>query len=560
MATGDARLGRRSFLRRAGLVAGTLAGGRLLAACGSGAILPASTPAGNASPTGRPAPAAARAVKRLTLSWWTDVGLPSPFAFSTLGPGGVTRLSLLFDTLTWKDERGIIPWLATRWETAGDGLSYTFSLRPDARWHDGRALTADDVAFSFDYYRAHPFAWATTDMVERAEALDTQTVRIQLNRPFAPFLEDVAGVAPIIPRHVWEAVADPVKLPAPQAVVGSGPFTLASYQEGAGEYLLRANPAYFRGRPLVEELAYLLVPQAQRVVALQQHASDAVLSTEYDVVEAFGKGPVYRVLATPPFSIVRLVFNVDRPPFDHVEFRQAIAYALDRRQIGERVLHGDVVVGSAGVIPPESPWYNPGVRQYPYDPDRARALLDGLGYRDRAGDGRREGPDGQPLTLELLTDPAAPDADIVAAMLRQVGVEVRLATADAKGRTARLQSLRYGMALVSHIGVGGDPDFLRRWYAGQVYNSFEYGNVLHDPNFTRLADEQVRELDPARRRAVVNQLQEVLAEDLPTLPLYHRRFYWVYDPAKWDHWFNTWGGMMTGIPLLDNKLAFLPPG
>jgi len=146
--------------------------------------------------------------------------------------------------------------------------------------------------------------------------------------------------------------------------------TLASYKEGTGEYLLRANPTYFRGCPLVGELAYLLVPQAQNVVALQQRATDAALSTDYDVARTFGQGPTYRALATPPFSIVRLVFNVDRPPFDRAEFRQALAWALDRGEIGARVVHGDVVVGSAGVVPPESPWYHQGVRQYPFDPDR----------------------------------------------------------------------------------------------------------------------------------------------------------------------------------------------
>lgn len=545
------RFGRRRFLRRAGLLAGTLAGVPVLQACASGAPATPTAHSGSASPAARPP-------GRLTLSWWTDTGFPSPFAFSALGPGGVVRLSLLFDTLTWKDERGVVPWLAERWEVAGDGLSYQFRLRPGVRWHDGRPLTAEDVAFSFNYYRVHPFKWGATDMVARVEALDALSVRIHLNRPYAPFVEDVAGVMPILPRHIWAPVADPLKFLAPEAAIGSGPFTLAHYKEGAGEYLLRANPAYFRGRPLVEELVYLLVPQAQQVVALQQRASDAVLATEYDVAETFGKGPAYRALATPPCSIMRLVFNVERPPFDRAEFRQAIAYGLDRRQIGERVVHGDVVVGSAGVVPPESPWHNPGVRQYPHDPDRARTLLDSLGYRDRDGDGRREGPDGQPVLLDLLTDPAAPDAAIVAVMLRAIGLEVRFVTADAKARNEQLQTLRYGMALVSHIGVCGDPDFLRRWYAGQAYNSFEYGNVLHHPEFTRLADEQARELDTARRRLLVARLQEILAEEAPTLPLYHRRFYWIYNPAKWDRWFNTWGGMMTGIPLLENKLAFLP--
>jgi peptide/nickel transport system substrate-binding protein len=466
------------------------------------------------------------------------------------------RVTLLFDTLTWKDEHGIIPWLAARWDISGDGLDYTFSLQPNIPWQDGRPLTADDVAFSFAYYRDHPFKWGSSDMVERAEALDTRTVRVHLSRPFAPFLENVVGILPILPQHVWSKVTDPLKYSAPDAALGSGPFKLASYKEGTGECLLEAHAAYFRGRPLVDTLAYVLVPQAQRVVGLQTHAADAILSTDYDVVQRFGQGPAYQALTTPPFSIVRLLFNVDRPPFDQRAFRQAIAYALDRQQIGERVAHGNTVVGSPGVIPPGSPWYNPDVPQYPYALDHARQLLDSLGYRV-GGNGLRTTPQGQPLALDFLADPAAADIEIIRLMLRDIGLDVHLVTVDAKARTDLLQHDQYTMALSSHIGVGGDPDFLRRWYANQVYNTFEYGNVMHNDEFTRLADQQVAELDVSRRKALVNQLQVILAEELPTLALYHRPFYWLYDPRAWGHWFNTWGGMLDGIPLLDNKLAFL---
>ncbi len=96
------------------------------------------------------------------------------------------RVSLLFDMLTWKDERGIIPWLAERWEVAPDGSTYTFRLRPGVRWNDGRELTAEDVAFSFGYYREHPFKRGATDMVARAEASDPRVVTIRFARPFAP--------------------------------------------------------------------------------------------------------------------------------------------------------------------------------------------------------------------------------------------------------------------------------------------------------------------------------------------------------------------------------------
>jgi peptide/nickel transport system substrate-binding protein len=547
----SARLSRRTLLRAGALGGAALAAAPFITSCQS-------TP-NPASPAPSSSASAARAARRLTLSWWTDIGYPSPFAFIPLGPGGVVRVSLLFDTLTWKDEHGIIPWLAEKWQISGDGLEYVFTLRPNVPWHDGHPLTADDVAFSFMYYRQHAFPWGSSDMVERAEASDARTVHVHLNRPFAPFLENVAGVLPILPKHIWEPVSDPLKFATPDAVIGSGPFKFGSYKEGAGEYQFDAHAAYFHGRPVVDTLRYVVVPLAQGVVGLQTHAADAILTIDYDVMTAFGQGPHYRTLQTPPFSVMRLIFNVDRPPFDRKPFRQAIAYALDRQQIGERVIHGNVTLGNPGVIPPGSPWYNPDVPHYPFDPARARAMLDGLGYRVNAS-GIRTMPDGSPLAVDFLADPAAADGEIVRLMLKDVGIDLRTITADPKTRTDIQKTRRFDMALTSHIGVGGDPDFLRRWYANQAYNSFEDGNVLHSDEFTRLANQQVAEQDVTRRKALVNQMQAVLAEELPTLPLYHRPFYWLYDPSAYQGWFNTWGGIMDGIPLVDNKLAFLSGG
>src|SRR5262252_76052 len=111
----------------------------------------------------------------LRLAWWTDVGFPTPFAFSTIGPGGVVRLTLIYDTLTWKDARGLIPWLATSWRVSPDGRSYTFSLHPDALWQDGRPLSAADVRFTFEYYQAHPFRWVSTARIARVEMADPNT-------------------------------------------------------------------------------------------------------------------------------------------------------------------------------------------------------------------------------------------------------------------------------------------------------------------------------------------------------------------------------------------------
>ena len=536
-------MGRRTFL--AGLTG--LAGlGATLVACAA----PETREAGVTSPAARRG--------RVTLSWPADTGYPSPFAFSPVGPGGVVKLMLAYDTLTWKDRRGVIPWLAERWSVAADGRSYTFTIRDGVRFHDGTALTAEDVAFTFGYFARFPFKWTSTTVVERAEAIDGRTVRIGLAAPHAPFLEDIAGGVPILPRHVWEPVGDPLAFRGAGATVGSGPFAFVSYADGRGEYLYRAQDQHFGGRPAISELAYVLVPDAQRTIALQTHAADLFLATEYELVTAFANGEPYKVFTTPGLSVMRLILNVDRAPLSNVQVRQAIAYALDRGDIAARVTHApDVIVGSAGLIPPDGRWASPTVRRYPFDPSRARALLDGAGLVDRDGDGFRELPGGAPLTLDLIANPAIPDAGLVVAQLRDADLRVRIVSGDAKTRTDLQQRRAFHLALTSHIGIGGDPDFLRLWFSGAATNAFAYGDGLHSARFDTVAALQAREHDPAMRRAQVAELQDILAAELPTLPLYYRRFYFVYDPRAWDRWSNTAGGIMNGIPLIDNKLAFL---
>lgn len=503
--------------------------------------------------------AGARVSNVLRLVWWIDVGFPTPFAFSTVGPGGVVRLSLIYDTLTWKDSRGLIPWLATSWTVSPDGRTYTFTLHGDVRWQDGHPFSAEDVRFSFAYYRRHPFPWVSVTPIKAVTVRDARTLSITLSEPFAPFLAEIAGIVPIIPAHIWRGISDPVKAQRLSVAVGTGPYRLAAYDALTGESDFLANPAYFEGKPYVREIRYQVLPtEQQQLLAIQQGRTDDALTTDYSAVDAFRDRLPLRVLTTEPLSVSRLIFNTRRPPFDDVRLRQAVAYALPRAQIAEAVTHGPALVGGPGVIPPGSPWYDPHVRQYPYDSVRAIALLDRSGYR-AAGAGARTTPAGAPLRIELLTSPEYSEAPLIQQALRRLGIDVALVSADPKTRAALQHEGRFQMALTTHI-IGGDPDYLRRWFTGAEANAFAQGTVLENSEFLRLADQQVATLDPAGRRRLISRMQAILAEEVPTLPLYYRRFYWIYNGAKLRA-FDTPGGLMNGIPLIENKIAFLsPPG
>ncbi|MDP9353766.1 MAG: ABC transporter substrate-binding protein [Chloroflexota bacterium] len=484
----------------------------------------------------QPGPESVAAVR---FAWWSDVGTPTPFQVSTVGPGGAVLLSLLYDTLTWKDATGIIPWLASAWEPSPDGRGYIFHLVDGATWHDGRPVTAEDVAFSFDYYAQHPFRWMTTEVVEAATVVGDGAVRIALKRPSAAFLEDIAGVVPIIPRHIWESVADPVAYTGPDRTVGSGPFTLAAYDRTQGAYRLLAQENYWRGRPLVQEWQQITVPAEARVQVVQRSDADVSLSTDASVRDLLADDPRLRVFETAPLSIVRLVINTERPPFDRKEVRQAIAYALDRRLIAETITRGPAIVGSAGVVPPETPWHNPSLKRYDHDAQRARELLGGQRY-----------------TVDLIADANAREPDLMQPMLEAVGITLNIERVDAPTRAQLLGEGTFQLALTSHIGVGGDPDYLRRWYAGEEANAFAQGSIFRNAEYARLGEEQAATLEPEKRREVVFRMQEILAEELPTVVLYHRRFYWVYDPVVFTP-METWGGLMNGVPFPNNKLALI---
>ncbi|MDQ3328405.1 MAG: ABC transporter substrate-binding protein [Chloroflexota bacterium] len=516
-----------------------VAGGVLLAGCGRSAPAPAGTRAPGAGATQVVPTAAKPGSDVVRFAWWTDVGTMTPFQVSTAGPGGAVLLTLIYDTLTWKDGSGIVPWLASTWDVADDGSQYTFRLREDAAWHDNKPLTADDVQFSFDYYAKHPFRWMPTDVVASTEVSASHEVRIKLKRPYAAFLEDIAGVVPIIPRHVWAPVADPVSYAGPDASIGSGPYKLVAHNEEEGSYRLAANERYWRGRPLVSEWRQRSVPEEARVEIVRQGDADVSLTTDASVRDVLANDPRLKVFETAPLSLVRLAINTTRPPLDRKEVRQAIAYALDRKRLAETITRGPAIVGSAGVVPPETPWYHASVQEYGFDPAGARELLGGKRYH-----------------LELLANADAREPELMAPMLEAVGITLKVQRVDPPTRAQILSDGDFQIALTAHIGVGGDPDYLRRWYAGEEANAFAQGSVFQNEEFTRLGTQQAAIVNPEERRPVVNRMQEILAEELPTIVLYHRRFYWVYDPSAFTP-METWGGLMNGIPFPNNKLALI---
>jgi peptide/nickel transport system substrate-binding protein len=522
-----------------------LAAALLLTACGGE---PTALP-----PTDAPeAPAEAAHVETLRLPGGGYWGHPSPFGFNR-GPGFV-RASLVFDTLVWRDASGeTIPWLATDWSLSEDGLTWTFTLRDGVRWHDGRPLTADDVAFSIEYYLAHPdTAWfmAQIDAVESAAVLAEDQVAIKLVRPFAPFLQTVAEALFIFPRHVWQDVADPQAFAEPEAFIGSGAYKLVEFSQEEGTYLFDANPGFFLGMPYVRRIEF--VPTSDNILALSNgdvDAFDQFGGVTDEMLAPFRQAP-FAVEKAPGEWGMFLFFNLEREtPLRDVRIRQAIAHAVDRQAMVERVLFGFGDAGNPGFLPPANPFYNPDVTGYDRDMDEARRLLQEAGY------------DGAPIQLAYSPDwiMASPRVvEILEAGLSEAGIVLETVTMDQATIDAAAREGSYDLLLTGFGGLGADPDQLRRNFASSsTTRGFSRALGYRNPEFDALAEAQVSMGDPAERAAAVDEMQAILARDLPALALYYTARVVVYNAGVFDNWYFTPGGYGGGIPMPYNKQQFI---
>lgn len=472
-----------------------------------------------------------------------DYGYPTPFQFYPRGPGYLL-MSLVFDTLVWKDHAGLVGLLAESWTCSEDGTEYRLTLRPGVRWHDGTACTGEDVAFSYRYYLAHPFTWTDMSAIEEVTAIDAWQVRIRLKRPMPAFLTDVAGTVPILPAHIWRAIDDPRAFTGERAVIGTGPFRLRHYSKTHGTYTFSANTHYFLGRPRVDELQYIAV--ADPVLALRQEEIDGLMlqAQSAEAFDVFKDDPRFRVIRGPGDWVLRLVFNHKHPLFAQRTVRQAIAQALDLHEIAHRIRHDHVDAGNPGFLPASSPWAHPDLPPYAFNPQAARALLQGIDLPRT------------PVSLLTVADHIR-EAEYLRGQLALLGIPVTIKTLPGPTRDALLREGKFDLALDGHGGLGGDADLLRRNFCDPARGLPGTAYGYHDEEFARLARQQRHETDPKRRRALVDRLQELIARDVPTIALWYPHLHFVYRPSALDGWYFTPGGIAQGIPLAENKLIYL---
>ena len=496
----------------------------------------------------------------LTVSGNGDFGFPSVYTISPKGQGYMT-LSYIFDTLMWKDESGLIPYLAEDYSVSEDGLTYTFQLRKGVSFTDGTPFTAEDVKFTFDYMKEHPYKWVSVSMVEEASVVDEHTVEIKLNKTYNPFLSDVAGSLPILPKHIWENVTEPETFTEPEAAISTGPFILENYDSAAGTYTFKANEDYFYGDVQIDKLVIANVSGGDSKEALLSGEIAAAPNISYKAAMSLKDSPEYTVLEGPGLSVTRLYFNFDEEAMAVKEIRQAMYHAVNLDEIVEKAYGGAGYPGSAGHVQPGTPWYNPDVRQYAYDVETAKKMLSEAGAADSNGDGILE-YNGEEMSYTLtFTENDEKLAELLVSYMKAVGIELVPQSADDATVKAAISEGNFELAFNTNGSFGGDPVFLSRFATvgadGAPSVTGQGGTTWESEEYNRIYNESAVEQDDVKRHQQVNELQEIIAEELPCLTLYYKKAVAAYNNTIFDGFYYTPDGISIAVPFIMNKLVFV---
>lgn len=552
------------------------------------------TPIGATMPTPESGPPALAEVPRRKA---TTLRLLYSRMPSTLNPHLATGIQdfeagrIVLEPLATANERGeLVPILAAEIPTdenggvAADGKSIVWQLKPDVSWSDSKPLTAEDVAFTFDFV-SNPEVGAATaqyyEAIESVEAVDEHTVKITFKDPTAAWQIPFTGqTGVILPKHVFESVNGP---DARLAEVNSRPVGTGAYQVSGiqpGSVFFEPNPNY-RGGELsfgAIELVGGLAPYAAAREVLSTGEADFAhnLQVEVDLLEDLqreGKGavvPVFgglveRIMLNPtdPFAKTpsgeRSSLATKHPFLADQKVREAIAYAIDRDTIAEE-LYGFTGQPTAQILVAPRPYANPGTVPYDYDLEKAKALLEEAGWTDTDGDGIRD-REGVPMEVVFQTsvNPVRQKTQtMVEESLEEIGISVdikRIRVDDFfSGDPEQTNSINHFYADMQAYTTGNDhPDptiYLGWWTCGQIATQ---ANQWQKPNNARycsaeydeLWDTAKQELNEEKRAALFQEMDALLAADVAVIPLVHRAIangvskdLIGVEPTPWDA--STW--------------------
>lgn len=428
--------------------------------------------------------------------------------------------------------------LAESWDISDDGLTITFHLRQNIRWEDGVEFTADDVLFGFKTIIDPKTPTAYSEdfrQVKKAEVLGRYIFRVTYGQPFAPALSTWGNLT-VLPRHLLEG-KDIAKNELTRRPVGLGPFKFREWVPGE-KLILDANPNYFEGRPYVDTYLYRFIPDsATMFLELQAGSLDVMSLTPMQFTRQTNSRYLaenYQKFKYPTFNYTYFAFNLIHPWFQDKKVRQAIACAIQKKEIIDGVLFGLGEPATGPYVPNTWP-YNPNVKQYDYDPEKAKKLLAEAGWTDTDQDGVLD-KNGVPFEFTILTNMGNTlrlnTATIIQWRLEMIGIKVTIRVLEWSTLINEFIDKKRFQAIILGWSIGLDPDQYDIWHSSKTrpkeLNFISYNN----PEVDGLLEQGRRTFDREERKKIYYRIQEILAEDVPyvflyvpyALPVVHARF------------------------------------
>lgn len=456
------------------------------------------------------------------------------------GPTYNASAQMLYNRLVeFKDDTTeIAPALAERWTVSKDGKTYTFYLRKNATWHTTetfkptRTANADDVLFTFDraLKKDHPYhkvgggnylyyvGMEFGKLISAVEKVDDYTVRFKLTRPEAPFLSDLAmSFAVILSKEYADQLAKAgQQSKIDNEPVGTGPFVLKRYvKDNSIRY--EAHPTYWAGRAKLDKVVFAITPDANvRYQKLKAGECHLIAEPSPQDLKGIESSPNLKLASLPGGNLGYLAFNTQKAPFDKVEVRQAIAYALNRDYYLQVVYQG-TAARAKSPIPPTIWGADASLKDYEYNIEKAKALLAKAGY-----------PKG--FSTELWTLPVSrpynPNGkkmgELMQADLAKIGVQVKLVTYDWPTYISKTRAGEHAMAQFGWSSDNGDPDN----FIGALLGCAAIGgggNITRwcDKTYDDVALKAKSVVDVKQRTAQYKKAQALFRDAEPLLPIAH---------------------------------------
>lgn len=452
--------------------------------------------------------------------------------------------SQVFERLTAFKAGGteVIPSLAESWEISPDGKTYTFHLRKGVQFHSNkwfkptRDMNADDVIFSFErqldpnnpYHKVSGGAYEyfigmdMPNIIDKIEKVNDYTVKFILKQPNAPFLSDLAmDFASIYSKEYADELlkaGTPAKIDT--NIIGTGPFEFVSYQKDS-TLRYKAFKNYWQGPAKIDRLVFSITPDASvRYAKLEKGECQIMAYPNPADIERLEKDPNIVVMTKPGLNIGYLSFNLDKKPFDNLDVRKALSYAIDKKAILDAVYQGGGQIAK-NPIPPTMWSYNDNVKDYDYNPEKAKELLKKAGY-----------PNG--FTTEIWAMPVSrpynPNArrmaEIIQADWAKVGVNAKIVSYEWGEYLQRMKNGEDPTGLMGWTGDNGDPDnFLATLLSCAAKDQgSNYAKFCYAP-FDKLIREAAETSDHAKRVALYQQAQEIFKEQAPWVTIAHSTTY-----------------------------------